>query len=41
MSRAALTDHLTTLIWNGVSGVLAVADAPGPLRMLVPEVDCG
>lgn len=39
MSRAALTDYLTTLIWSGVSGVLAMADAPGPLRLPVPEVD--
>jgi AcrR family transcriptional regulator len=41
MSRAALTDYLTTLIWGGLSGVLAMADAPGPLRMPVPEVDRG
>jgi AcrR family transcriptional regulator len=41
MSRAALTDYLTTLIWGGVSGVLAMADAPGPLPMPTPEVDRG
>jgi hypothetical protein len=28
MSRAALTDYLTTLIWGGVSGVLG-RDAAG------------
>ena len=39
MSRAALTDYLTALIWGGVSGVLAMADAPGPLRMPALEVD--
>lgn len=34
MSRAALTDYLTTLVWGGVSGVLDVRDAaaPTPLR---------
>jgi AcrR family transcriptional regulator len=41
MSRAALTDYLTTLIWGGVSGILAMADAPGPLLMPTPEVDRG
>lgn len=41
MSRAALTDYLTTLIWGGVSGVLAMADAPGPLPTPTPEVDRG
>jgi AcrR family transcriptional regulator len=41
MSRAALTDYLTTLIWGGVSGVLAMADAPGPLPMPTPEMDRG
>jgi AcrR family transcriptional regulator len=39
MSRAALTDYLTTLIWGGVSGVLAMPDAPGPLRPAVREVN--
>jgi AcrR family transcriptional regulator len=32
MSRDALTDYLTTLIWGGISGVLAMADAPGSFR---------
>ena len=41
MSRAALTDYLTTLIWGGVSGVLAMADAPGPVPFVNPEVDRG
>jgi AcrR family transcriptional regulator len=41
MSRAALTDYLTTLIWGGVSGVLAMADAPGPFAMPALEVDRG
>ena len=38
MSRAALTDYLTTLIWSGVSGVLTMADAapPAPLRVVPP-----
>jgi AcrR family transcriptional regulator len=37
MSRAALTDYLTTLIWGGVSGVLAMADvAPGTFRLTPP-----
>jgi AcrR family transcriptional regulator len=39
MSRAALTDYLTTIIWGGISGVLATADAPGTLT--VPEVGRG
>lgn len=38
MSRAALTDYLTTLIWGGVSGVIAMADTP-PVRMPAAEVD--
>ena len=37
MSRAALTDYLTTIIWGGVSGVLAMADAPGSFRFAPPE----
>jgi AcrR family transcriptional regulator len=41
MSRAALTDYLSTLIWGGISGVLAMADAPGPFRLPAPEVDRG
>jgi AcrR family transcriptional regulator len=37
MSRAALTDYLTTLIWGGLSGVLAMADvAPGAFRLTPP-----
>ncbi|OZM84337.1 TetR family transcriptional regulator [Pseudonocardia sp. MH-G8] len=40
MTRAALTDYLTTIIWGGISGVLAMADAaPGPL--VLPEPDRG
>ncbi|HYH31209.1 MAG TPA: TetR/AcrR family transcriptional regulator [Pseudonocardia sp.] len=39
MSREALTDYLTTLIWGGMSGVLAMADAPGPL--VLREADRG
>jgi AcrR family transcriptional regulator len=31
MSRAALTDYLTTLMWSGVAGVRAAADIPGGL----------
>jgi AcrR family transcriptional regulator len=35
MSRAALTDYLTTLLWHGLSGIQAAADLPmglpGPL----------
>ncbi len=34
MSRAALTDYLTTLIWGGMSGALAMADAPGTFRLV-------
>jgi AcrR family transcriptional regulator len=40
MSRAALTDYLTTLIWGGISGVIAMADEP-PLPTPAPEVDRG
>jgi len=41
MSRRALTDYLTTLIWGGVSGVLgAASDAPSSLR-LIPRADDG
>jgi AcrR family transcriptional regulator len=37
MSRAALTDYLTTLIWGGVSGVLGTAPAAAtPLRAVPP-----
>jgi AcrR family transcriptional regulator len=28
MSRAALTDYLTTLLWHGLSGIQAAADLP-------------
>jgi AcrR family transcriptional regulator len=38
MSRSALTDYLTTLIWGGVAGVIASAEA-GPaatLRLITP-----
>lgn len=38
MSRESLTDYLSTLIWSGISGVLAMADAPGAFR-LAPEQD--
>jgi AcrR family transcriptional regulator len=41
MSREALTDYLSTLIWGGISGVLAMADAPGSFRLVPPEVDRG
>jgi AcrR family transcriptional regulator len=41
MSRTALTDYLTTLIWGGMSGVLAMADAPGRLPMPAQEVHRG
>jgi AcrR family transcriptional regulator len=41
MSRTALTDYLTTLIWGGVSGVIAMADAPAPFPMHAPEADRG
>lgn len=37
MSRAALTDYLTTLIWGGVSAVLGGAVAGTPLRLLSGE----
>jgi AcrR family transcriptional regulator len=29
MSRAALTDYLTTLLWQGIAGIKAAADIPG------------
>jgi len=32
MSRDALTEYLTTLLWNGVAGVTAAADIPGGLH---------
>lgn len=31
MSREALTDYLTTLLWQGIAGVRAAADIPGGL----------
>jgi AcrR family transcriptional regulator len=31
MSRAALTEYLTTLLWDGLSGIRAAADLPGGL----------
>jgi AcrR family transcriptional regulator len=31
MSREALTDYLTTLLWRGIEGVRASADVPGGL----------
>lgn len=41
MSRAAVTDYLTTLVWGGVAGILAGAPtAPGAsLRLLPPTAD--
>jgi AcrR family transcriptional regulator len=38
MSRAALTDYLTALIWNGVAGTLATAATP---LQLVPRTHQG
>jgi AcrR family transcriptional regulator len=32
MSRDALTDYLTTLLWSGIAGISAAADRPGGLR---------
>ncbi|WP_308283408.1 TetR/AcrR family transcriptional regulator [Pseudonocardia nigra] len=37
MSRGALTDYLTTLIWGGMSGVLGTTDAGAPLRLVPRE----
>jgi AcrR family transcriptional regulator len=37
MSRESLTDYLTTIIWSGMSGVLAMADAPGSFRLALPD----
>jgi AcrR family transcriptional regulator len=34
MSRQALTEYLTTLLWNGIAGVSAAADRPGGLAAL-------
>jgi AcrR family transcriptional regulator len=33
MTRAALTDYVTTLMWQGFDGVRASADIPGGLRL--------
>ncbi|RZU48651.1 TetR family transcriptional regulator [Krasilnikovia cinnamomea] len=33
ISRAALSDYLTTLLWSGVSGIKAAADLPGGLAV--------
>ena len=33
MSRAALTDYVATLGWQGFDGVRASADLPGGLRL--------
>jgi AcrR family transcriptional regulator len=38
MNRAALTDYLTTLLWNGLAGVRAAADIPGGLAAPAPPV---
>ncbi|HET6212300.1 MAG TPA: TetR/AcrR family transcriptional regulator [Micromonosporaceae bacterium] len=34
ISRVALTDYLTTLLWSGISGVRAAADLPGGLDVV-------
>jgi hypothetical protein len=31
ISRGALSDYLTTLLWSGIAGVNAAADIPGGL----------
>lgn len=36
ISREALTDYLTTLLWSGVAGIRAAADLPGGLGMVAP-----
>lgn len=36
MSREALTDYLTTLLWQGFAGVVAAADLPGGLAASRP-----
>jgi AcrR family transcriptional regulator len=38
MSRAALTDYLTTIIWGGIAGVLMNEGVEAPLR-LVPRTE--
>jgi AcrR family transcriptional regulator len=39
MTRAALTDYVTTLMWQGFDGVRASADIPGGLRLAGMQVD--
>jgi AcrR family transcriptional regulator len=39
MSRAALTDYLTTLLWSGIDGVRAYADIPGGLPLAEAKHD--
>jgi Tetracyclin repressor-like, C-terminal domain len=34
ISRSALGEYLTTLLWDGVSGVRAAADVPGGLAAM-------
>ena len=41
MSRRALTDYLTTLIWGGVAGVLAAPAGSAPLRVVGPGASGG
>jgi AcrR family transcriptional regulator len=33
ISRAALTDYLTTFLWGGIAGIRAAADTPGGLAV--------
>jgi AcrR family transcriptional regulator len=37
MSRAALTEYLTTLLWDGLDGIQAAADLPGQLVTREPQ----
>ena len=37
ISRAALTEYLTALLWNGIAGVRAAADIPGGLEAVGHE----
>lgn len=39
MSRAALTDHLTALIWGGMSALLDAAPIGRPLRLVPSRTD--
>lgn len=41
MSRAALTDYLTALIWGGMSGVLATAPGATSTLRPIPQTDGG